>query len=63
VRQKVYAARGIGVEYVLVPEGNFEDALSAAGEDIEVVAVATLQEALDFLDTLEPAAPTVTATD
>jgi PDZ domain-containing protein len=63
VRQKVYAARGIGVEYVLVPEGNLEDALTAAGDDIEVVAVGTLQEALDFLDTLEPAAPAVTATD
>jgi PDZ domain-containing protein len=54
VRQKVYAARGIGADYVLVPEANYEDALTAAGDEIMVVSVATLQDALDFLDTLEP---------
>ncbi|MCB2223988.1 MAG: PDZ domain-containing protein [Actinobacteria bacterium] len=54
VRQKVYAARGIGAEYVLVPADNYEDALTASGDEIEVVSVSTLQDALDFLGTLEP---------
>ena len=55
VRQKVFAARGIGADVVFVPTANFEDALTAAGDGIEIVAVATLQDALDFLAALEPA--------
>lgn len=55
VRQKVFAARGIGAEYVFVPIDNLEDALTAAGDEIQVVGVETLQDALDFLDALEPA--------
>jgi PDZ domain-containing protein len=55
VRQKVFGARSVGAEYVLVPQDNYDDALTAAGDEIEVVAVATLQDALDFLGTLEPA--------
>jgi len=54
VRQKVFAARGIGAQYVLVPADNYEDALTAAGDEIVVVSIATLQDALDFLGTLEP---------
>ncbi len=54
VRQKVYAARGIGADYVLVPADNYEDALTAAGDEIVVVSISTLQEALDFLGSLEP---------
>jgi len=61
VRQKVFAARAIGAEYVLVPEANYPDALTAAGDEIEVVPVATLQDALDFLDSLEPAATAAAA--
>ena len=61
VRQKVYAARGIGAEYVLVPADTYEDALTAADDSIEVVSITTLQDALDFLDSLEPA-PEVMAT-
>jgi PDZ domain-containing protein len=55
VRQKVFGARSVGAEYVLVPATNYEEALTAAGNEIEVVSVATLQDAIDFLDTLEPA--------
>ena len=55
VRQKVFAARGIGADVVFVPTANFEDALTAAGDGIEIVPVATLQDALDFLAVLEPA--------
>lgn len=54
VRQKVFAARGIGADYVLVPADNYELALTAAGDEIVVVPVATLQDALDFLGSLEP---------
>lgn len=54
VRQKVYAARGIGADYVLVPADNYEDALTAAGDEIVVVSISTLQDALDFLGSLEP---------
>ena len=56
VRQKVFAARSVGAEYVLVPTDNYDEALTAAGKDIQVVAVGTLQDALDFLDSLEPVA-------
>jgi len=55
VRQKVFAARAIGAEYVLVPQDNYPDALTAAGDEVEIVPVATLQDALDFLASLEPA--------
>jgi PDZ domain-containing protein len=55
IRQKVFAARGIGADVVFVPTANFEDALTAAGDGIEIVPVATLQDALDFLAALEPA--------
>ncbi|MBN2112994.1 MAG: PDZ domain-containing protein [Acidimicrobiia bacterium] len=61
VRQKVFAARSVGAEYVLVPTDNYEEALGAAGKDIEVVAVGTLQDALDFLESLPPAAELVAA--
>jgi PDZ domain-containing protein len=54
VRQKVYAARAVDAEYVLVPVDNYEDAITAAGDSIEVVPVETLQDALDFLASLAP---------
>ncbi len=49
VRQKVIAAREADVGYVLVPTENLADALDAAGGDIEVVAVDTVDDALGFL--------------
>jgi predicted ATP-dependent protease len=61
VRQKVFGARSVGAEYILVPEANFDDALTAAGDEIEVISVATLQDALNFLDTLELAPEAVAA--
>jgi PDZ domain-containing protein len=50
--QKVYGAIDIGAEYMLVPAGNFDDAITAAGDDIELVRVETLADALAFLETL-----------
>jgi len=61
VRQKVYAARGIGADFVMVPADNYTDALTAASDEIQVISIATLQDALDFLGTLEPL-PEVLAT-
>lgn len=55
IRQKVVAARAAGADIVLVPESNYEDALSAPAEGIEIVAVANVDDALAFLESL-PAA-------
>lgn len=52
VVQKVYGAIDIGAEYMLVPAGNYDDAVTAAGEDIQLVRVATLADALALLETL-----------
>lgn len=52
VRQKVVAAEAAGAEFILVPEGNYEAALTAPRDSIEIVPVATLQDAIDFFDQL-----------
>lgn len=49
VRQKVVAAEAAGAEYVLVPENNYEQALTAPRRTIEIVPVASIDDALDFL--------------
>ena len=55
IRQKIYGAIDAGAQYVFVPAGNFDAALEAAADDIEVVRVNTIDDALDFLDTLTAA--------
>lgn len=52
IKQKVYGAIDAGAQYVLVPAGNYADAIEAAGDDITVVSVATIDDALNFLETL-----------
>lgn len=52
IRQKVVAAEAAGAEYILVPAGNYESALTAERDDIEIVSVATLEEAVGFLEGL-----------
>ncbi|MFV1970937.1 MAG: PDZ domain-containing protein [Acidimicrobiia bacterium] len=52
VRQKVYGAIDAGAYAVLIPAGNFEEALEAAGDDIQLVRVETVDDALAFLDSL-----------
>ena len=52
IKQKVYGAIDAGADYVLVPSSNVPDALEAAGDDITVIEVATIADALTFLDTL-----------
>lgn len=49
IRQKVVAAEAAGANYLLVPEGNYEAAQTAPRTSIELVPVATLDEALAFL--------------
>jgi PDZ domain-containing protein len=52
IRQKVVAAEAAGARYVLVPEANYDVALGAPVESIEIVAVATIDDALHYLETL-----------
>lgn len=55
IRQKVVAAEAAGADYILVPEGNYESALTAERDDIEIVPVADLTEAISFLEDLPSA--------
>lgn len=52
VKQKVFGAMDIGAEYMLVPQANYEDALTVAGPSIQLVPVSTIDDALAFLATL-----------
>jgi Lon-like protease len=49
IRQKVVAAEAAGAELMLVPAGNYEEALTARRLAIELIAVSTLDEALAAL--------------
>lgn len=49
VRQKVVAAEAAGARYILVPVDNYESALTAQRDRIEIVPVASIEEALEFL--------------
>lgn len=55
IRQKVVAAEAAGAAYMLVPDSNYEDALTADRNDLELVRVATIDDALAFLESLQPA--------
>jgi PDZ domain-containing protein len=55
VRQKVVGAEAAGAEYILVPQGNYQSALTAERDHIEIVPVSTLDDAIAFLDGLQPA--------
>ncbi len=49
VEQKAYAAREQGIDYFIVPEANAAAARTAAGGEIEIIGVGTLQDAVDAL--------------
>lgn len=53
VRQKVVGAEAAGAEYIMVPQGNYESALTAERDHIEIVPVSTLDDAIAFLDSLQ----------
>ena len=52
VRQKVVGAEAAGAVYVFVPEGNYEVALTAERESIEIIPIAHVDEAIEFLEAL-----------
>ncbi|MEN8238535.1 MAG: S16 family serine protease [Actinomycetota bacterium] len=52
VKQKVFGAIDAGARAVLVPAGNYDDAVAAAADDIEIVRVETIEDAVAFLETL-----------
>jgi PDZ domain-containing protein len=56
VRQKVVAAEAAGAEYILIPQGNYEEALTLGPRLVQLIPVSTIDQALDFLGTLRPAA-------
>ena len=56
IRQKVVGATLSGAQYILVPEANYEEALTADIEGAEIVAVGTIDDVLEFLATLRNAA-------
>lgn len=52
IRQKVFGAIGGGAVAVLVPAANYDDAVEAAGDRIQVVRIETIDDAISFLETL-----------
>ena len=52
VRQKVVAAEAAGAEYMFVPINNHESAFTAPRGEMELIPVETVQDALDFMETL-----------
>lgn len=55
MKQKTYGAIDAGAEFLLVPSDNYEEALEAAGDDIVVVEIAHIDDALTFLESLAAA--------
>ncbi|HET9258725.1 MAG TPA: S16 family serine protease [Acidimicrobiia bacterium] len=55
IRQKVVGAEAAGAEAILVPQANYENALTAEYDDIEIVPVATLDDAISYLESLDAA--------
>jgi len=47
IRQKVVAARNAGARYILVPEQNYPDAVSAGTEGVEIMSVSSIEEAVE----------------
>lgn len=54
IRQKVVAAEAAGAEIMFVPAANFDEANTAPRSEMELVPVASLDEALEFLESLSP---------
>ena len=52
IQQKVYGAIDAGAFAVLVPAANFDDAVEAAGDDIQLVRIETIDDAVAFLESL-----------
>ncbi len=52
VRQKVFGAMDAGAVAILVPAGNYDDAVEAANGRVEIVSIGTIEDAIAFLETL-----------
>jgi len=52
ITQKIYGAIDAGAKAVLVPANNYDDAVLAADDDIVVVRIETIDDALAYLETL-----------
>jgi PDZ domain-containing protein len=52
MKQKTFGAIDAGADYLLVPAANYEEAADAAGDDIVVVRIETIEDALTFLESL-----------
>jgi PDZ domain-containing protein len=52
IRQKVVAAEAAGAQYILVPERNYQTALTAERHTIEIVPIRTIDDAVEFLEGL-----------
>ncbi|HEX4979187.1 MAG TPA: S16 family serine protease [Acidimicrobiales bacterium] len=61
VAQKTEAVKAAGADVFLVPAGEYDDAERRAGDDLRVVKVTTLQEALDALSNLGGDPPVLAA--
>lgn len=55
IRQKVVAAEAAGAEIMLVPETNYDEALTAPRESMELVAIGSVDDALAVLAALPEA--------
>lgn len=55
IRQKVVGAEAAGATVILVPAGNYDKALTAERDTIEIVSIATIDDAIEFLQSLEAA--------
>lgn len=54
VRQKVVAAEAAGADVMLVPQRNYEEALTAPRNKMELVPIETIEDALAYLAALPP---------
>jgi PDZ domain-containing protein len=55
IRQKVVGAEAAGATHILVPEGNYESALTAESTSIQIVPIGSIENAISFLENLEAA--------
>ncbi|MEN8114119.1 MAG: PDZ domain-containing protein [Actinomycetota bacterium] len=56
ITQKVHGAIDAGAAVVLIPAGNYDDAVAAAGDRVTVVRVETIDDALAYLEYEDPTA-------
>ena len=55
IRQKVVGAGAAGATHILLPEANYESALTAESTSIEIVPIGSIEDAIKFLENLKAA--------